>query len=63
MDYTFILEVESELDEKVIRIEALTLESLEEQLGKVEKAIKAYEIDKEVQAQAEYDRQREEREI
>ena len=44
MNYRFILEVKEETsDERVILIDAPTLEMLEEQLRKVEHAIESYE--------------------
>jgi hypothetical protein len=62
MKYNFHLIVESELDEVVCELSCLSLEALQEELvRKAEIAIKKYEADKEVQAQAEFDRQQEEK--
>jgi hypothetical protein len=64
MSYIFLLTChEAESEDKVAQVEALSLESLQEQLHKIESAIKEYEADQEVKAQAEYDRQREDGEI
>lgn len=61
MTYSYILEVfEEESGDKVCQVEAMTLESLEEQLRKVEHAQKKYEGEQEVRMQMEHDRQKEE---
>lgn len=60
MNYKFTLIVTSEDDEEVCQISASDVISLEEQYHKVESAIRRYEGVKEADADAEYQRQKEE---
>lgn len=48
MEYNLIVSDDEKL---VVKIEALSLESLEGQLGKVESAVKSYELEKENEAE------------
>ena len=58
MQYTYLLTVtENETDDEVGHIEALTMESLQEQLRKIDGSIKEYEAYKEYEMQREIDRQ------
>lgn len=60
MNYKFTLIVTSEDDEEVCQISASDVISLEEQYHKVESSIRRYEGVKEADADAEYQRQKEE---
>lgn len=60
MNYQFHLIVESELEEIVAELKTNSIEGLEGEIRKAEKAIKDYEDKKEAEAQWEYDRQKEE---
>ena len=51
MTYHIHLIVESELDETVAELEANSIESLQEQLGKAEKAMAKYEGQREMEAE------------
>ena len=61
MNYKYTLIVETETDEEIFNSWCLTEEGVsEELLRKASHAIAKYEDDKELEAQAEFDRQREE---
>jgi hypothetical protein len=61
MNFKYTLIVESELDDVVCELSCSTLEGVQEELcRKAEHATKKYEADKELEAQAEIDRQNEE---
>lgn len=67
-NYIYLLEVfatdeDGERTEKICQIEALSDESLQEQLHKVDSAIKDYESKQEGMADAEYERQKEDGEV
>ena len=59
MKYIYRLIVESELDEVVCELEAGSLESLEEQIAKVQVMVQHYENKQEQREQAEFQRQKE----